>query len=128
MESLARREGCHGPIGQLGRHAPRFNTPADTWQDRAGGVHRHQRTGRDLCTEPRSAVRCRAEGGPRSAADPVLLGLHSPVAVGLRRLIRPLLARTPTHGRDPHPCDGFAPTPGQDHRTPPLGGMQENTE
>ena len=41
MESLARREGCRGPIGQLGRRAPWINTPADTWQDRAGGVHRH---------------------------------------------------------------------------------------
>jgi hypothetical protein len=40
----------------------------------------------------------------------------------------PLLVRTPTGGRDPHPCDGFAPVPGQDHLASAREGRQEKTE
>jgi len=39
---------------------------------------------------------CQAGGGPRSAAEPVLVGLHFPVLVAFRRLIGPLPASTST--------------------------------
>jgi hypothetical protein len=100
---------------------PRTDAPADAWQDRTGGAHRHARTGRDLCPRPQRAVRFQASGGPRSAAEPVLFGLHFPVAVGFRRRISPLPARSPACGRESHLYDGYAPDQGASSPYASLG-------
>jgi hypothetical protein len=128
MESLARREGCRGRVGRLGRR-PRGSPPRPTPGRIAPGVPTGA-SGQDETSVPGRATPCGVELRAAPAPPRTRYCWDSISRSRLASVVSyaPFLARTPTPGRDPHPCDVFAPVPGQDHRTPPLGGMQEKTE
>jgi hypothetical protein len=93
--------------------APRGSTPRLTPGRIEPGVSTGA-SGRDETSVPGRAAPCGV--GLRAAPAPprtrCCWGSISRSRLASVVSYAPLLARTPTRGRDPHPCDGFAPIPG----------------
>jgi hypothetical protein len=124
----ARRTGYHGWVGVLGRLAHEITARPTLGRIRPG-LPDDALGGREIFAPCRPAPRgVGLRAAPAPPRNRYCSGSISRSRLASVVSYAPLLVRTPTPRRDPHPCDGFAPVLGQRQATSSRRGMQEKNE